>query len=503
MLPGIYAMIGGGFSVNGTASITSVSCQGDGVMIYALASSVDLRTSAGPCAAMWNPANQPMRSDRAARPDLGTVRGLLIFDDIFSGALGIVQIAPLLGAPACAGTWMTDGVAPDTHAIPAPCGPLGGLSGTIYAPHQSDGSPNDWDAIVDIGASGLANLQVIAAEVHLTTLDTQIRLDFSDRVSDRLVVSPSVASIAPGASQAFTVEAFDANGVSQGDVTASSTFGIAPDGSCTGASCSATVAGSHTVTATHAGVTATATLTVVPGPFDHLAIVPASASIAAGGIQAYTAEGRDAYDNSLASVAGVSYSISPDGSCTNGKCTAKLAGVHTVTGTKPGMSATATLTVVPAALDHLVLSPATATVLAGVAQAYSAEGRDRFNNSLGDVTAGTTFSIAPNGSCAGASCSATIPGGHTVTGVNSGKSARRRSRSRRDRSITWPSRRPRPRSSSALRRPTPRPVGTPSTIRSGPRVASATRSVPMAAAAMPCARRPRSDRTPSPERSPA
>ena len=34
MLPGTYVMIGGGFTVGGTASITSVSSQGDGVSIY-------------------------------------------------------------------------------------------------------------------------------------------------------------------------------------------------------------------------------------------------------------------------------------------------------------------------------------------------------------------------------------------------------------------------------------------------------------------------------------
>jgi hypothetical protein len=59
----------------------------------------------------------------------------------------------------------------------------------------------------------------------------------------------------------------------------------------------------------------------------------------------------------------------------------------------------------------------------GISTALTAEGFDSFNNSLGDVTSATTFSIAPNGSCTGATCSATVAGAHTVTGNDSGKTA--------------------------------------------------------------------------------
>lgn len=72
------------------------------------------------------------------------------------------------------------------------------------------------------------------------------------------------------------------------------------------------------------------------------------------------------------------------------------------------------------ALSHLVLSPTGATIPAGSSQTYSAAGFDSSNSSLGDVTASTTFSIAPDGSCTGAVCTASIPGTHTVTAVDSG-----------------------------------------------------------------------------------
>ena len=76
-------------------------------------------------------------------------------------------------------------------------------------------------------------------------------------------ISPASASIAPGGSQAYTAEGFDAFGHTRGDVTSSTTFGIAPEGSCTGATCTASVFGAHTVTGTNSGFTDTATLTVL------------------------------------------------------------------------------------------------------------------------------------------------------------------------------------------------------------------------------------------------
>ena len=74
-------------------------------------------------------------------------------------------------------------------------------------------------------------------------------------------------------------------------------------------------------------------------------------------------------------------------------------------------------------MASLALSPSSASIPSGGSQTYSATGADQYGNSLGDVTAGTSFSIAPDGSCTGAACTASVAGGHTVTGSNSGKTA--------------------------------------------------------------------------------
>ncbi|HAM51438.1 MAG TPA: hypothetical protein DCP92_12400, partial [Nitrospiraceae bacterium] len=79
---------------------------------------------------------------------------------------------------------------------------------------------------------------------------------------NQITISPSTASISTGGTQSFDVRAFDQYSYNLGDVTALTTFTISPDGSCTGATCTASVAGAHTVTGKYSGITATASLQV-------------------------------------------------------------------------------------------------------------------------------------------------------------------------------------------------------------------------------------------------
>jgi len=81
---------------------------------------------------------------------------------------------------------------------------------------------------------------------------------------DHIAINPTNAKIPTDGSRAYSAEAFDIFGNSRGDVTSATTFTIA-DGTCNGATCMATTPGAHTVTGLHESLTATATLTVVPG----------------------------------------------------------------------------------------------------------------------------------------------------------------------------------------------------------------------------------------------
>src|SRR5439155_1544218 len=238
---------------------------------------------------------------------------------------------------------------------------------------------------------------------------------------DHLVLAPASATISAGGSQSYTAHGQDAFNNDLGDVTAGTSFTIAPDGSCTANSCGATVVGPHTVTGTHtSGKTGTASLTVGAATTTHFAVT-APASATAGASFSVTLTAKDAGNNTTPGYTGTVHWTSSDAQAAlpaNYTFTAADAGVHAFTitlKTAGAQSITATDT---------TTSPitASATISSGGSETYTAEGRDAFNNTLGDVTAATTFTIAPDGSCTGASCSASVAGPHTVTGTHtSGK----------------------------------------------------------------------------------
>src|SRR5207253_2045667 len=134
---------------------------------------------------------------------------------------------------------------------------------------------------------------------------------------------------------------FDQYGSSMGDVTPATTFSLSPDGSCTAATCTATVADSgtshHTVTAHSSGKTATAALTINAGPASRLAFSTqpaASQSITAGGAVPLGVSVEDASGNVVTS----------DNSTTVGVATGNNPGASMLSCTNPG--ATGPVTVV-------------------------------------------------------------------------------------------------------------------------------------------------------------
>ena len=132
---------------------------------------------------------------------------------------------------------------------------------------------------------------------------------------DHIVLSPGTSTITAGGSQAYTAQAFDAAGNSLGDVTGSTSFGMTPDGSCVAASCSATVAGAHTVTGTYLAKVDTASLTVDAGAATHL-VVTASSPQVSGAAFGFTVAAQDAHGNVDPAYAGTVTFTSTDGSST-------------------------------------------------------------------------------------------------------------------------------------------------------------------------------------------
>jgi outer membrane protein assembly factor BamB len=244
---------------------------------------------------------------------------------------------------------------------------------------------------------------------------------------DHIVISPSSASIMVGHYQSFSVFGVDQYGNPAIDAS-STTFAIAPDGSCSvgsgSASCTVTAAGPHSLTATLSGKSATASLTVDPGPAIRIRIAPIISSMPVATSQAFTARTVDGYENTIADVtSSTTFAFAPNGSCSGNVCTAPTQATTngTVTGNYNGLTDLVNVAVTAGPVDHIFPSPAASSMTAGQGQAYSVLAYDRYNNYVGDVTSASTFAISPDGSCAGATCTATKAGAHTVTTTYQGK----------------------------------------------------------------------------------
>lgn len=110
------------------------------------------------------------------------------------------------------------------------------------------------------------------------------------------------------------------------------------------------------------------------------------------------------------------------------------AGTYTITatGTMAGSGATTRASFGPVVvidtLDHIVVSPASATIAAGASQSFTANGFDAGNGPVGDRTADTAFTISPSGgatgaSCTGNACTARQAGTYTITATDGGRTA--------------------------------------------------------------------------------
>ncbi|MEW1813048.1 cutinase family protein [Pseudarthrobacter phenanthrenivorans] len=99
-------------------------------------------------------------------------------------------------------------------------------------------------------------------------------------VLDHIAIWPNPATITAGTSQSYTAAGYDAANNTLGMVTSSTTFSIAPEGSCTGSVCTANTPGTHTVTGTTNGVSGTAVLNVQAVPTNLAGV----RSVAVGGL---------------------------------------------------------------------------------------------------------------------------------------------------------------------------------------------------------------------------
>ena len=218
-----------------------------------------------------------------------------------------------------------------------------------------------------------------------TTLTDTASLTVNPGPLHHIVISPDNATIIAGNTGTYTSQSFDQFSNPIADISSSTVFSIeaGAGGSWAINIYTSAKAGTWTVTGTYIGLTDNASLTVSAGALHHIVISPDSAAITAGNTQTYGSQSFDQFDNLIADVTATTvFSITPaaGGTWAANVYTSEKAGLWAVSGTYSGNIDTATLAVSAGPLHHIVISPGSATIIAGNTQAYTAQTYDQFDN---------------------------------------------------------------------------------------------------------------------------
>ena len=233
-----------------------------------------------------------------------------------------------------------------------------------------------------------------------------------------IVITPSTASIVAGSVFTFTTAGFDVYSNSVPITPAWTTNGgtISQSGVFTAQN---TVATGRLITAAQGAISKTALVNIIAAPLNRIAVSPSAVTMTVGTTRTFTANGFDRYNNSVP--------ITPTWTTNGG--TISQSGVFTaqnmvtvgklVTATQGVISGTALVNLAPGNPYTLTLQPPTAVISAGTKITYTASALDVYGNSIGNITAGTTFSIASGagGSFAGNAVTPTVRNTWIVTGT--------------------------------------------------------------------------------------
>ena len=241
-------------------------------------------------------------------------------------------------------------------------------------------------------------------------------LTVSAATLDSLSLAPGTASIALGLKQQFTASGTYSDGTTQ-DLTSSVTWTSSDQTVATVNAGKVTTLkqGSAVIKAASGSTSSAATLTVAPAALLSILVSPAAVSVPAGKTQQFTAQGTytDGSNKDLTSLATWSTSagatINP-----SGMATAQSTGDPVITASFSGMSSTASMTVLSAALVSITVSPASATVQKGKTQQFTARGTYT-DGSTQDLTSSATWTVSTAATISRGLATGAAVGNATVT----------------------------------------------------------------------------------------
>jgi parallel beta-helix repeat protein len=206
------------------------------------------------------------------------------------------------------------------------------------------------------------------------------------RTLDHIDVAPSGLNVVAGSQTQFVATGKD---IYNNTITSLSFVWNTTVGTISGAGLltAQNVAGaSGFVNASNGGKIGSASVTVITDQLTHIVVSPSVVNVIAGTTQSFSAVGYDQYNNTIS---GLTITWTTDvGAMTGTTLTAQIAsGVSGyVRATSGAVFGSSSVSIVPATLNHIVISPITLIAVAGTQIQYTAVGQDVYNNNISGLT---------------------------------------------------------------------------------------------------------------------
>jgi trimeric autotransporter adhesin len=227
-------------------------------------------------------------------------------------------------------------------------------------------------------ATGSANVTVTSGPVH-TTQPVQV----TAATLLGITISPSTLSLAAGTNQQLTATATFSDGSTQNVTSTLNWLSSAPNVANVSASglVSALAAGNATITGTSGSVIATLSMTVTPAQVVSISLTPVSVTLAIGQSQGFSATAAFTDGSTQNVTTSVQWSVAnpvlatiSNTLGTAGQLTGVAAGSTTVSATLNGVSGSASVTVSPAILTSITVTPPSLSLALGLTSGLTATG---------------------------------------------------------------------------------------------------------------------------------
>ena len=256
-------------------------------------------------------------------------------------------------------------------------------------------------SVATINSTGLASGVAMGSSSITATLGTvtgTTTLTVSPATLTSIAVTPANPSIAPGTTEQFTATGTYSDNTTE-DLTSQVTWASANTSVATINStglASGVAMGSSSITATLGTVTGTTTLTVSPATLTSIAVTPANPSIAPGTTEQFTATGTysdNTTEDLTSQVTWASANMSVATINSTGLASGVAMGSSSITATLGTVTGTTTLTVSPATLTSIAVTPANPSIAPGTTEQFTATGTYS-DNTTEDLTSQVTWASA-------------------------------------------------------------------------------------------------------------